>query len=853
MEPGASPRLRIATTTVLLLFATAMSAATPEGIPRALARERASLVSDLRYRLGFTLAPGAPSVPGRARLTFRMAKQAPLLLDYREGKLLSVSVNGANLPPQIVNGHIEIPAKVLRAGENNVLAAFESPIAPAGRAFIRYLDRDDNTEYVYTLFVPMDASMAFPCFDQPDIKGRFTLSVSAPKAWTVIANGLPAGSPREFRETEPISTYLFAFAAGPFRKLGPALGLSTLWVRQSKLSRAQQEAGAVLDLTDRGTTFLSQYFARPFPFPKYDMVLLPGFAFGGMEHAGATFLREESILFRTEPTASDQAARSRLLLHELVHQWFGDLVTMRWFDDLWLKEGFANYMAYLAMDEVQPGGHTWKRFFETIRPAAYGIDATPGTTPIYQQIGNLKDAKSAYGAIVYSKAPALLRQLSFVLGANSFRDGLRLYLREHAFGNAEFAELISAFERASGRKLQGFTESWIRRRGMPRVTVDWACDGNRISRLSLSQKDMLGEGGPWPLETQVGIYYPGKPAVPLRVSLSGASSPVADAVGKPCPAWVFANDEDYGYGLFLLDARSREAVERDLGTIADPFLRSMLWGALWDSVREAQMPPGRYLDLACRLLPKETDEAILQTTLPRAVTAMHRYLPERGDWPGRFESLAAEGVRTDGTLDGRIAWFRGLRAVAETPAGLERVAGLLDGKLTVPGLPLRPLDRWNLVTTLVAMRHPEASVRLAAERKRDPSGEGLKYAWIADAATPDPAVKRRYFDDYLTNQSLQEDWVEQSLGAFNWWSQADLTRPYLARALEALPQVKRERRIFFVLAWLNAFIGGQHDDAALEIVRAYLASGKAEPDLRLKVLEVTDELERAVRIRAAAK
>jgi aminopeptidase N len=829
-----------------------MSAAPPEGIPRALARERASVISDLRYRLGFTLAPGAPTVPGRVRLTFRLARQAPLLLDYREGKLLSLSVNGADLPRQIVNGHIEIPAKVLRAGENKVLAAFESPIAPAGRAFIRYLDRDDNTEYVYTLHVPMDASMAFPCFDQPDIKGRFTLSVEAPKAWTVISNGLPSGA-GEFRETEPISTYLFAFAAGPFRKLGPGVGLSTLWVRQSKVARAQQEAVALLDITDRGMTWLSQYFARPFPFPKYDMVLLPGFAFGGMEHAGATFLREESILFRTEPTASDRAARARLVLHELVHQWFGDLVTMRWFDDLWLKEGFANYMAYLAMETVQPSERTWKRFYETIRPAAYGIDVTAGTTPVYQQIDNLKDAKSAYGAIVYSKAPALLRQLSFVLGATVFRDGLRLYLREHAFGNAEFADLISAFERASGRKLQGFTESWIRRRGMPRITADWTCEGNRVSRFTLTQEDILGEGGPWPLETQVGLYYPGRPPVRVRASLGTASAPVAAAIGKACPAWVFANDEDHGYGLFLLDERSREAVERNLGDISDPFLRGMLWGALWDSVREAQMPPARYMALAYQLLARESDEAILHTTLTRAVTAIQRYLPDRGDWPVRFESVAAERMQSATTVDERITWYRTLRSVAETPAGRARLAALLDGTLAVPGMPLRPLDRWSLVATLVATRHPDAAARLAAERRRDSSGEGLKYAWIAEAATPDPAVKRRYFDDYLAGRWLQEDWVEQSLPVFNHWSQTDLTRPYLSRALDALPRVKRERRIFFVLAWLNAFIGGQQDAAALDVVRTCLASATVEPDLRLKILQVADELDRAVRIRAGAR
>src|SRR5262249_43402566 len=288
------------------------------------------------------------------------------------------------------------------------------------------------------------------------------------------------------------------------------------------------------------------------------------FAFGGMEHAGATFLREESILFRTTPTASDRQNRARLLLHELTHQWFGDLVTMRWFDDLWLKEGFANYMAYRALETLSPQAQTWKRFYETIRPAAYGIDVTPGTTAIYQEIGNLADAKSAYGAIVYSKAPALLRQLSFVIGETAFRDGLRLYLKEHAYANAEWSDLVHAFERASGRKLARFAESWIQQRGMPRVTVDWPCEGGKLRRVTLAQENVLGESTLWPIETLVGLHYTDGTVVRLRASLHEATGDVAGAAGKPCPAWVFANEEDQAYGLFLLDDRSRRAVMEGL-------------------------------------------------------------------------------------------------------------------------------------------------------------------------------------------------------------------------------------------------------------------------------------------------
>ncbi|HZU22796.1 MAG TPA: M1 family aminopeptidase, partial [Terriglobales bacterium] len=447
-------------------------------MPRALAQERAAVISDLRYELAFTLAPKAPTAPGRESLRFKLNQPRPgdLLLDYRDGQVSSARLNGHNIATALQNGHLHLPAKSLRNGENTIEIEFASRVSTAGTPLIRYEDKDDGTDYIYTLFVPMDASMAFPCFDQPDLKGTFKLEVNAPQNWTVVSNteraavsdGAAGATRSAFAETRPISTYLFAFAAGHFRKL-ESPGLPGLYVRQSKFERAAKEAPEVQQMAKQGIDFLSSYFAQPFPFPKYDMVLIPGFAYGGMEHAGATFLREESVLFRTAPTQTDMFGRDILVLHELTHQWFGDLVTMRWFDDLWLKEGFAQYMAYYTLAGLHPDDYwpVWKRFYEAIKPGAYAIDMTKGTTPIYQDIPNLKDAKSAYGAIVYSKAPGVLKQLAYVLGDNQFRDGLRLYLKEHAYSNAEWSDLVHALERSSGQSLSKWSEMWIRHRGMP--------------------------------------------------------------------------------------------------------------------------------------------------------------------------------------------------------------------------------------------------------------------------------------------------------------------------------------------------------------------------------------------------
>jgi aminopeptidase N len=231
-----------------------------------------------------------------------------------------------------------------------------------------------------------------------------------------------------------------------------------LYVRQSKVKQAQAEAPEIFRITRQGIVHLSEFFDSPFPFPKYDFVLIPGFAYGGMEHAGSTFFREESLLFRSVPTTGDKLGRASLLLHELAHQWFGDLVTMRWFDDLWLKEGFANFMAFESMTTLYPPRDIWKRFYQSHKPAAYAIDSTKGTTPIYQEVRNLKDAKSAYGAIVYSKAHGILKALRFLLGDEQFRAGVRLFLKEHQYANAEWSDLINALERTSGQKLTGWAD-----------------------------------------------------------------------------------------------------------------------------------------------------------------------------------------------------------------------------------------------------------------------------------------------------------------------------------------------------------------------------------------------------------
>jgi aminopeptidase N len=861
---------RICLATAVLVAATSMAMVAPpeeSGVSRALAIARAARLSGVRYQLSFTVKEHESAVAGTETLSFESKSAGGLPIDYRDGSIQSATLNGHAIPIMLENGHLNLPVV---AGRNTLTVAFTSNAASAGKAITRYEDKDDGSEYFYTLFVPMDASMAFPCFDQPDLKAMFVLDVEHPATWSVISNTATVtvrDTHSQFAESRPISTYLFAFAAGPFatvRSQNPSE--PTIYVRKSQLARARQETTQVQGMAARGIVYFSEYFSQPFPFPKYDLVLIPGFPFGGMEHAGATFLDEDSVLFRSTPTASDYFHRDILLLHETCHQWFGDLVTMRWFDDLWLKEGFAQYMAYKAMAQLEPKSNPWKRFYEDIKPQAYGIDETQGTTPIFQSIPNLKDAKSAYGAIVYRKAPAVLNQLHYRLGDEDFRDGLRLYLKDHAYSNAEWADLIRAFELASAqaghrKDVQSWADAWILRRGMPQVEARWRCEKGRIADFTLHQEDVLKQGYIWPMSNEVLAEMPSEPGhaphppLTLRVDWSDANHVVTEAIGQECPAYVFTNFNDDAYGRFLLDSASQAAMKASVPG-HDPLLHVMLWGALWDDVRLAKFRPRSFLNLALSNLANEqSDEAFVRIQGARMIKALHSYVPAatRSELAPHVEAVFADAMRRNPDLGLRIVNFRAFNSVAETPEALQQVKDLLTGKLAVPGLTLKPLDRWNLIGQLFAMNDADAPAIYAAEKSRDHSAEGKKYAYAVEAGTATAETKARYFEDYLHSQTIQEDWITQSLRPFNSWNQAALSQPYLTKALNALPEVKQHRKIFFLSAWLAAFIEGQNtlqsSQEAQFTVHAWLASQKIDADLRLKVLEFADSLDRTVLIR----
>ncbi|MEP6832258.1 MAG: M1 family aminopeptidase [Gemmatimonas sp.] len=831
------------------------------GVAIQLAQLRARTVADVRYAL--TLDVTAPdSAVGIVRVNWTRSDVNDAFLDFRGRRLTKISANDQDVALSAFNGaHIRIPAAQLKAGENSVTLNFVSEIAASAASIIKSHD-PDGSDYLYTLLVPADANQLFPSFDQPDLKARVTFKLTAPVGWSTLANGAESRADTSggsvthtFNETRPISTYLIAFAAGPWTKATSTVGSRTVNVYVRKSRAKEADLDTLLALNQKAISWMEGYFARPYPFEKLDFLLAPAFPFGGMEHPGAIFYNENTFIFRERPTLTRRIGRFSTILHEVAHQWFGDLVTMRWFDDLWLKEGFATYMAAKAQFSLDSTTGAWKTFYQGNKPSAYGVDQTTGTNSLWQQLANLDQAKSNYGAIVYNKAPSVLKQLNYLVGEPAFQKGVRQFLEQHAYANATWQDLLASISSAYGEPLDDFGRNFMLRPGMPIVEQRVTVRDGKIAGLELIQHpaQTLSGASPWPMRTQLLLSYPNQSSMTLPVELKARSTNVAEAIGKPAPQFVFANFDDYGYFLTLLDSASIRSLESGaLGTVTDPLLRTMLWGALWDQVREAQFDPIRFARLALNELPREKDEQIFPNILGRLTRVLSTYaspvqhatlLPgvERALWAGANDASRPYGIRK--------AYADAYIGIAESPVAIKNLIGVLSAD-SLAGEPVKDPTRWEVVNRLTVMNTPGALERVATQAARDTTPDGKRRAFSVGAARKDATVKRDYFTKYFADKTLNEDWASGSLGAFNAPEHAALTLPYLRQALDSLPYIQKNRRIFFLGSWLGAFIGGQRSEAAQAIVRKYLADNPTLPlDLKQKVLQTADELDRTVKIR----
>ena len=834
------------------------------GIAHELAVQRDRQLQDVRYELRFRIEPEAEQVTGQAGLTFTLDEEAakqPVVIDFAGKSHGAVRVNNTAADLRAVNGHLIVSKDLLRPGRNEVAIDFASSVAPTGTPLSVYRDPKGG-EYFYTLVVPADAHRLYPCFDQPDIKARFTIALDLPTDWVGVSNGSETVSAAEddrrlwnFSETRPLPTYLMAFAAGPFAVVEtPPVKVPGIDPESATryFMRPDQRHLFDLEAIDRlhreGLRWLCDYFAVAYPFDKLDVVLLPGFPYGGMEHAGAIFYREQALVFDHPPTDSELVRRSTLIYHELSHQWFGNLVTMKWFDDLWLKEGFATFVAYKALQALEPERRAWLRFLQRVKPRAYAIDGTPGTTPVFQELQNLADAKSAYGAIVYNKAPAVLRELHGLLGADAFQRGLTDFLQRHSYSNATWRDLAVALESAASRDLGRWSERWLLAPSMPQVRIRWTTDDDGLVETAELVQEPVGGEGTWPLRVELLIFdEPGA----TRTTTVESDLPTTDIeamIGKPAPLCVLANPTDTAYGQFVPNPQSCEFLAESVADQADPRVRAVMTTALFEAVREAELDPAQFVATALTLLRNEQDPDTHAWLVGAIGTCLGRYLNEDRAGPLRetvTELLMAQLAKGDSGRE--LQTFRFLARTGTGKAVEQLCRNVVRKEDLPPGLEPGKRDRFLAAAALLARGQGPEELEWLENAFRDE--DVGKYSFMARAAAADAEAKARYWQMYLQLEEPPEQWTQDSLSYFHWPEQQHLTQPYLRRALDKAPWVKTNRRIFFMPAWLDSFINGHSDAEALAIVDSFLAETELADDIRKKLLQSRDGLERSVRIR----
>lgn len=824
------------------------------GVPLDLAEARAAAIHDLRYDVRFALpASRSEAIEGQVTATFTWEGTGPVVFDFaaQPEHVHAVRVGGSPVEPDLRNEHLIVPVP---GGTGPVTVEVDFTAGDGS------LNRQDD--FLYTLFVPDRARVAFPLFDQPDLKARFRLQLDVPAGWRAVANGSLAsredGGDRAlltFTETDPISSYLFAFAAGEFEveeaeRDGRRMAM---YHRETDLDRVERNAGAVFDLHASALAWLEEYTGISFPFEKFDFVLVPAFQYGGMEHPGAIFYRADALLLDESATQNAYLGRASLIAHETAHMWFGDLVTMTWFSDVWMKETFANFLAAKIVNPAFPNVNHELRFLLAHHPAAYGVDRTAGANPIRQPLDNLNEAGTLYGAIIYQKAPIVFAHLERLIGETALRDGLREYLAAHSYGNAGWADLIAILDSRAAEDLASWSRTWVEESGRPRVGVRLERDGATIERLAVQQTDPAEAGRLWNQRLDLRLGYAGGASETLEVHLRDPEAAVAEAVGRPVPDYVLANGSGLGYGLMALDPRTRDYLLAELPSIDDPLIRAIGWVSLWELLLEGEVDAEALIDLARRALPAETDEQNISRGLGYLTSAYWRFLT-----PERRTALAPEIEvllwRETTEADSRslaAAWFGAYRNVALSADAVARLERIWREEEAVPGLPLAERDFTALAQGLAVRGVPSSAEILAAQRDGiDNPDRRAAFEFVMPALSGERAARDAFFESLRDPANrAREPWVLTALGFLHHPLRARESEPYIRPSLDLLEEIQRTGDIFFPLRWLDATLGGHQSAGAAAIVEQYLADRPdLPPRLRAKVLQAADGLLRAASI-----
>ena len=786
---------------------------------------RSARVSNVDYVLDFTLT-GKETFAGTTTVTFDLKDvDAPVTLDLKDATVKSVSVNGKPVATRYNKWFVTLDAASLAKGRNTVVIDYERLHSTNGEGLHRMVDPADGRVYTYSHFEPVAAQQMFAVFDQPDLKASYTVSVTAPRDWHVVTTTRETkvderGANRHwtFKTTKRLSPYNFSLHAGPYQVWEDNSGKypMRLFARQS-LAKLVVPADWFRQ-TKAGLGFFEEYFGVPYPFEKYDQLIVPDFLYGAMENAGAITFAEARYGV-ANMTAEQKQSLTEVIMHEMAHQWFGNLVTMKWWNGLWLNESFASFMGVLATVESTEFKDSWQKFYQSGKQRAYIQDQTASTHPIEVPVPSSSNAFDNIDAITYSKGGSTLKQLRHLLGEDVFRKGVHNYLVKYSWKNATLDDFIGSLGEAAGRDLSGWTKQWLYNAGVNTIAANYSCSGGKIRNFTLAQtapsKDLptLREQ-----RVQIGAFKIDGGKLTLvknvPVTYTGARTAVPDMNGTACPDLVYPNYQDWGYAKVKLDKRSFATARTSLAKVDDPLLRAMLWQSLWDGVRDAEMPLNDFIAVALNNAPLEKDYTLLGDVLGK-VSESKAYLDAMNldNAYTRQTTLALEKMAWDGVLankgnaDFQRRWFNQYVSVASSPDALTRLAGILGGKVDAAGVPVGQPQRWSIIAHLNRYNYPGAFDLIAQESARDKSDAGQIAAVAATVGRPDAAVKAdwvKQIEDQKT--ALPFSRIRTAMGSIFPAEQGALNERDADARLARLPQVDKTGGPVFMRAYAGTMI-----------------------------------------------
>ncbi len=819
------------------------------------ARSAAVTVHAARVELDLTTAPD-PAQSGYAAVSaFELETDAlapggtDTWVDFLGEAVHAVEVDGAARPVEWDGARIRLTG--LR-GRQTVRIAARAAYSRSGEGMHRFVDPVDGETYLYTHDEPADARRVMPCFEQPDMKARWTFVVTAPAGWRVLSNR-PAVSTSvageaqrvEFAPTPPLSSYITAVAAGPYHRVEGEWRRGEQTVALGVLCRASLaehlDADEILEITGKGLDFFTEAFAFPYPWGKYDQIFVPEYNIGAMENPGlVTFT--EAYVFRGASTVAQHEARANTILHEMAHMWFGDLVTMRWWDDLWLKESFADYMGAHVTAAVTRFSDAWVTFATRRKAWAYQQDQLPTTHPIVADIPDLEAAKLNFDGITYAKGASVLKQLVAFVGEDAFFEGARRYFAAHAYGNTTLDDLLRHLADASGRDVRAWSRAWLETTGVSTIRVD-----RDRGTATLVQSD------PRPHRLRVGTFALTDGALvrtgATDVDIVSASTPLTLAAGD----LVLPNNGDLTYAKVRLDAASVDAVTAALSTIEDALTRGLAWSALWNATRDGELPVARYLEIVRRHAGAETHSALRADILANTSFAVGHYVPEarreteRRLWLG---TAWAQLWQADAGSDAQLAWARAVGAAAAfDDAYATELRGMLAGDTPAPdGLTLDPELRWSWLAALSATGHA-ATEDADAELTRDPSSRGRTAYRTVLAARPDPAVRAAAWQEAWADETLTNDHLSATIAGVRAGGRRDLIAAFDEDYFARIRGVWESRSIEIAARLVRGLFPAAESPAPVD---AWLAANEDAPAaLRRIVIEQRDHLARDLRVRVA--